>query len=570
MTRRSPADTQPGRRVLIIGLDGGTWSVLDRFMELGRMPRLAELCASGYRSELISTVPPITPVAWTGFATGMNPGKHGVFGFLSPQSDPGSYFPPPVRRESIRAPTLWRRLSDAGLRSIVLSVPLTYPPETIDGFVVGGMFTPESAGDSTHPPSLAGELEALGIMPRFRLSSKLNAGRVRRRPRRRARSGGEPTGDAYVCGDVDENTQDYFAGLDDMTERLRRTALHLSQRPWDLMVAVFMSTDRLQHVMWNEVVGCDPDSPLGRRIGEFYGRVDGAIGDLVNAAGDDAVTMLMSDHGFGPCAGSCSMSRWLVDQGFAFHRPKRFYAAARRAVEAAGMKQAAARLIGRRRGVAKAVRRSFIPLDWSRTRAFFQSGTYGIRVNLKGRESAGIVQPGSEYEELRSELMERVLEMRDPATNARIVTEAWRAEDVYEGDETRWAPDVLMRPNPEFGYHLVPGSPNDPLLVRADPRTRGSHRQEGILVLAGRGVRSGTGASGHAIEDIAPTALTLLGLSVPDSVDGQALTELFTFTPQPHKTRRGGGGPGGDESGGYSEEERAEVMRRLSDLGYVD
>lgn len=547
---------RPGSRVLIIGLDGGMWSVLDRFMELGRMPCLAELCKTGHRSELLSTNPPITPVAWSSFATGMNPGKHGIFGFLSPQSDPKGYFPPPVRRESVCAPSLWRRVSDAGLRTVVLSVPLTYPPEPVNGYVVSGMFTPESAGDSTYPKSLAGELEARGMMPKFRLDFTLRAGKGRRAE--------------LLAKVLDEDAHEYFADLGDMTERLRRAALHLAEEPWDLLVAVFMGTDRLQHVLWDEVMKCDSDSVLGQRIGDFYGHVDDAVADLVAAAGDDSVTMIMSDHGFGPCAGSCSMTSWLIDQGYAFHQPKRLYGVARAALDATGMKGLATRLMSKKRGVAKAMRRSFIPLDWSRTRAFFQSGTYGIRVNLRGRENEGIVEPGEDYESLRSELRERVLGMRDPATGNRVVTEALLAEEVYSGEQAEWAPDIILRPNPEFGYHLVPGDPMDRELVHMDPKTRGSHRPEGVLVVAGRGVRGGIEASRRGIEDIAPTALWLLGQPVPEEMDGAVMSELFVSAPQPGQVP-GGAAPSQEHgTGEYSDEEQAEIVERLRNLGYVD
>lgn len=555
---RRPSEVNgPGSRVLIIGLDGGTWSVLDRFMGLGKMPFLAEFSRRGHRADLLSTDPAITPVAWSSFATGMNPGKHGVFGFLSPQSEPGSYFPPPVRRDGVRAPSLWRRVSEAGLRAVVLSVPLTYPPEAVNGFVVSGMFTPEEAADSTHPRSLASELAAIDAMPKFRLDFSLKAGKGRR--------------EEELARALEADACNYFADLDDMTGRLGKAALHLGRQPWDLMVVVFMGTDRLQHVLWNEVVGCSPDSALGKRICDFYGRVDEAIAELVTAAGDDTVTIVMSDHGFGPCHGSFGMTRWLIDQGYASHRPRRLYGTARAALDATGMKGLAARMMSKRRGVARAVRRSFIPLDWSRTRAFFQSGTYGIRLNVRGRENEGIVAPDREYESLRQELIERVQEIRDPSTGARVIAAARPSEEVYAGPEVRWAPDIILHPDPRLGHHLVPGNPIDTELIRPDPKTRGSHRREGVLAVGGRGVRRDADRRPRSIEDVAPTALWLLGLPVPSDLDGEGLRDLFEGTPRPR------GIPGGatprpraDGAGEYTEEEQAEIVERLRNLGYVD
>jgi len=553
----------PGDRVLIIGLDGGSWSVLDRYIELGHMPRLAELCAHGHRSDLISTNPPITPVAWSSFATGMNPGKHGVFGFLSPQAEPDSYLPPPVRRDSLRAPTLWRLVSDAGLRATVLSVPLTYPPEPVSGHLVSGMFTPDSATDSTYPRSLAGELAAAGMMPQFRLGARLGAA-----------TSEEAAASAEA---MDEQAVAFFDALDDMTERLRRAALRLESEPWDLFVAVFMATDRLQHVLWDEVVGCDPDSPLGRRLGEVYAGVDAAVGDLVDAAGPDAVTIVMSDHGFGRCAGNFSMSRWLVDEGFASYQPRRAYGTARRLAGAAGLRRLARRAMGRS-SLGKTVRRSSLPLKWSETRAYLQPGTYGgVRVNLRGRESEGIVEPGQEYDDLRAELRERLTAIRDPETGGPIVSAVRFAEEVHEGPEVRWAPDVIVEPNPELGYHIAPGDPAKSELVWRDPKTRGGHRPEGIFLLSGRGVVRSDETATARIEDIAPTALWLLGLPVPGDMDGGELAGLFDGAPVVREISRGsdGEGPRADasdngESEEQSEEDREEILSRLKDLGYVD
>src|SRR3990170_1666122 len=76
-----PAFSTPVRRLLIIGLDGATFDVLNPLIAEGRMPRLREAIAAGASGRLRSTVPPITPAAWTTFLTGKNPGSHGVIDF---------------------------------------------------------------------------------------------------------------------------------------------------------------------------------------------------------------------------------------------------------------------------------------------------------------------------------------------------------------------------------------------------------------------------------------------------------------------------------------------------------
>lgn len=546
------------RRVLIIGLDGGTWSVLDRFVDAGAMPRLGSMLRSGHRASLLSTIPPTTPVAWASFSTGMDPGRHGVFGFLAPQRDPGSYSPPPVRRDAVQAPSLWRRLSDAGLSSVVLSVPLTYPPEPLNGAMVTGMFTPTSAPDSTCPAELRAELSSLGIMPKFQLDFA----------RRRASGRGED----HLARALADNAEIYLEDISDLTNRQLTASLHLIRRPWDLFVTVFIATDRLQHVLWDEVEASPGDGLLGRRIADFYSSIDKAIGELVDAAGPEAAVIVMSDHGFGRCAGNYSVGRWLVDEGYARHSPSRAYGALRHALDALGLKRAASRAMGSGR-IEGAVRRSFIPLDWSRTVAYFQPGTYGIRVNLKGREPRGIVAPGDDYDRLRREIRDCALEMTDAATGERVLSAARLREEVYDGPHLGWAPDVLLEPAPGPGYHLVLGDLSSPRRVAASPKTRGSHRREGILLVSGTGVQPGRSSSPAAISDIAPTVLWLLGQRGADEMDGDVLRYCFDrdFEPTgPRATSAGLTSRDIDAPRNTDSTEDDEISDRLRGLGYVD
>ena len=127
-------------RFLVIGIDGGTFDLIRPWAEAGDLPNLARLMAEGVHGPLESTLPPVTAPAWSTFATGKNPGKHGVFDFILPMG--GRY--DLVNATSIHAPTLWQIISEAGLKCGVMNVPVTYPPAPINGFVIGGMLSPVS------------------------------------------------------------------------------------------------------------------------------------------------------------------------------------------------------------------------------------------------------------------------------------------------------------------------------------------------------------------------------------------------------------------------------------------
>ncbi|MBC7224594.1 MAG: alkaline phosphatase family protein, partial [Anaerolineae bacterium] len=161
------ADRSPAPRVLVLGLDGGDWRVLEPLVAQGRMPNLGRLLERGVRGGLASTVPPVTAPAWASFLTGVNPGKHGVFAFqrsLDQDLDRGW-----VNGAAIRAPKLWHYLEGQGVRCAFVNVPMTYPPEPLPGYMVTGMLTPLGAEHFTYPPELSAELRARGYVTDLRI-----------------------------------------------------------------------------------------------------------------------------------------------------------------------------------------------------------------------------------------------------------------------------------------------------------------------------------------------------------------------------------------------------------------
>ncbi|MDP6932744.1 MAG: alkaline phosphatase family protein, partial [Myxococcota bacterium] len=148
-----------GARCLIVGLDGACWSLVDRFMEEGRMPFLSSLLAQGCRGALNSTTPPMTLPSWASILTGCNPGKHGIFDFV--QRIPGTWDLRFVDRRDRRTPGLHRILGDAGGTVACVAMPTTWPPEPLRGLCVAGFDSPVATSiDRTacSPPELYEEL----------------------------------------------------------------------------------------------------------------------------------------------------------------------------------------------------------------------------------------------------------------------------------------------------------------------------------------------------------------------------------------------------------------------------
>jgi predicted AlkP superfamily phosphohydrolase/phosphomutase len=145
-------------KVLIIGLDGITFDLLGPWIEAGELPNLQKLMEQGASGKLRSTLPPISSSSWSSFATGVNPGKHGLVDFVYPGAD--SYKVTMINAASRQTRALWNWLNDAGYKVGLLGIPTTYPPEPVDGFMISGFLSPGPESEWAFPPELKQELLA--------------------------------------------------------------------------------------------------------------------------------------------------------------------------------------------------------------------------------------------------------------------------------------------------------------------------------------------------------------------------------------------------------------------------
>ncbi len=259
-------------RLFLIGLDGGTFRVITPAIQNGKLPSLKQLIETGASGVLTSTIPPATLPAFPTLMTGMNPGKHGIFDFMQPNGVQTKL----VDGTKIRGQTLWRTLSDQGKRCIVINVPLTYPPEEINGIIVSGMMTPDGRS-FTHPANIAKHLEKLtaGYPVRF------DASIAKRDPKQ------------------------FLNNLYKMIRKRRKTIQYfLEQEDWDLFVILFRATDIVQHHSWR-----DQNSVIG-----IYENIDKIIGDLLKQEPKSSF-FIFSDHGFGPLFRSFHVNIYLRSLG---------------------------------------------------------------------------------------------------------------------------------------------------------------------------------------------------------------------------------------------------------------
>jgi len=550
------------RRVLVVGLDGGTFDLIDPWAREGRLPTLARLMDRGVRARLMSTIPPTTPIAWTTFSTGKNPGKHGVLGFTKRSA--GSYEKSVASAADIDGETLWTILSRTGKKVVVLNVPMTYPVSPVNGIMISGFMTPFNA-----PYSYASDVDLTDMLKGYRIYMQKN------------------------LADSDRAIDEWLADLYDVTRRRAKLALHLLKNyDWDFFMVVFSGTDWICHAFWRYMdptcTGYDESKAEthGDVIKEYYSEIDSILEKFLAAIEEDTALMIMSDHGSAPVRKILYLNDWLQRAGFlklkegTLADPRRVDVWLPRLglplekvlsfLASHGTLMKVARSVWRRMGTEITISRR---TDWSKTTAYI-SGE-GIRINLKGREPNGIVEPGEEFEEVIRSLSEKLIDYRDERTGEKLVEKVLRREEVYFGPHAEDAPDLFVRTAysvlPYRGFELRREVIRPAANVLFGPLQYGKHDMEGVFLATGKDIRRGETIAGASLEDLTPTILHSLGLPVPDDMDGKVLpifepdSELAQKTP----SRVPAQAPGERKEMPYSKTEEEDLLRRLKGLGYL-
>jgi predicted AlkP superfamily phosphohydrolase/phosphomutase len=541
----------PTSRVLVVGWDGADWRLLDPLLERGILPNLAALIERGARAGLTSTLPTHSWTAWPSFLTGVEPSGHGVYDILQGRGGTRQY---PVTFRSIGERTFLHDLTEAGVESLVVNVPLTFPPPEIKGRVIAGGVLPKWR-TFTHPAGLADELEASGVPWPINGMSWTT---YRNRPER-------------FLDEVREVT----------TARQRAMEHLLDSTPWRVAVLVYFSTDRVQHCLAKYLSPDHPDyaelsrTRLAERISDLYRMLDEGLGRLLERTGPGDLVLFMSDHGFQPVTRAMHLDRLLAKQGFLRFSASNTVLGPMQW----GPVRAAARkvydLLGLHGRVALPQ-----PVDWSRTSAYtsVRSTGEGISINLAGREPHGVIDP-ADYDAVRDRVAEQVSSFVDPGTGNRPVARVWRREEVFKGRFADEAPDLLLQPAPLFSLSHAKS------VVEDADWLSGEHRLEGVFAAAGPAVDPGAVADRPLqLVDLAPTILAAVGApssvrhsGVPvAAVVGQAAAKAATEAAI-RRVTTSGPSAGGDGSASLAENgrdlddrESDEVEEHLRGLGYLE
>lgn len=554
-------------RVLVLGLDGATWTLLDPLLAQHKLPTLGKLIQNGSRSVLRSCIQPSSEQAWSAFATGKQNGKFGLYGFY--QRAKNSYALEYINASHRRAATLWRILSECNKKCVVVNVPLTFPVEPINGALVSGLMTPGLDSQFTYPHELKNEL--LRVLGEYIIDVDIERGAT----------GGE-------------SLDELAARVKHMSELQTRAFEYLLEKnpDWDFGMLVHRAPDTLCHKFWRYQ---DPTHPLynareaaqwGSVINDCFEYLDTFNARILEKYADESTTVIvLSDHGFGPLTHAVYLNQYFAQCGILSYKPQSGNTFS--SILRAGVKRLNNPIVGAIKSkVFEALPQvksnlhysmAYGNMDWSHTQAYAVGTMGNVYLNVRGREPEGCVEQ-ADYEGVRSQVIASMQALRDPQTHKPIFDFVYRREEIYKGDALDEAPDVIgLIDGP---YHIAAvdwrganGKPSsvvekvgNQLLFVSD--TSGQHRMDGILVANGAGISANASLPvSPNLMDLAPTILQLFGQAIPEDMDGRVVSGLLKsqqtaqFAPATRFENK--------MDGEYSDAEQREIEERLAGLGYL-
>lgn len=507
-------------KAVLIGIDGASPNLLELWINEGKLPHLQKIREKGVWGKLASTIPPFSAPAWTSIVTGCNPGKHGIYGFEST----GTLEPHLINSGYRKVPAIWNYLTDIGLKSIIINVPGTYPPEKINGVMITGLLTPSHDSNFTYPNTIKERLveEDLGKydLEQFWLEDFSRSRMKKNAPEK----------------------------LIDHINRQMESRFHVGLKimenfEWDFSMIVFRGTDTAQHFLFDKkelLLSC-------------YIKVDDLVGKIMDKY-HDITFFIISDHGFEKIEKIFYPDNVLYNEHFLtpikdpynnlISRFNSLFLTKYRVLNWY-LRILPTKIIRESKLIknilfSKASKSKLI--DFSKTKAFSTADGRGIQISRKDKYKDGIVEE-KDYDKLCSEIITTFKKIKDPTDGNQIVEKVYRWNEIY-GNDAVDPPDLvfdLKKGTTASEWIYFPNKINDilqskerkiPYIFNEDPSNRsGDHAPYGVFFAYGKGINSNYRINNITVEDILPTIFTSMDIPLPKGIDGKVHENIFTEKP---------------------------------------
>ncbi|MBI5392778.1 alkaline phosphatase family protein [Candidatus Woesearchaeota archaeon] len=480
-------------RVLIIGLDGSTFDLLMPWIQENKLPTINTLFKKGVWSTMKSTVPPISGPAWVSFASGMNPGKHGIYSFMKDIKNPEAGI---VSSKTVPVKRIWNILDDYGLKSCIINLPVTYPPDKLNGVMISDFLTPLGKQDYTYPKELITDLKSIGydIHDEFK-------DHVHRKKRSKK-----------------EIESVYNKQIEIINNRLQVVKHIMNKEDFDLFFVLFRETDVIQHFFWHDK----------EKLLEYFIRIDEIIKEIyeiyTQKYKNNFAIFIISDHGHGPApTKSFNIKYWMIQNKYislTISKSRLLLLKGIKAVDNIVRKVGIdiTQINPKSKQAYKAIADKAVVSE-----EYFTITPLGIYIAESLRKDY------NEYEKVREKLIAELQNVTDDAKACKVLSFIEKRENVYSGNYVKNAPDIVYLPHE--GYTINLDLFKTTLFSSYDAYLTGYHGHtesiNSIFIASGKNIKA-TGeeiASNKLVKknleiiDIAPTVLHLLGIDANETTD---------------------------------------------------
>jgi predicted AlkP superfamily phosphohydrolase/phosphomutase len=238
---------------------------------------------------------------------------------------------------------------------------------------------------------------------------------------------------------------------------------------------------------------------------DYFREIDRFLAEIMALAGQNVPIVIASDHGFGPTVEVFHLNAWLHQHGYLSW------------ANAANVEQKHSETLGM-----GTMARRFYEIDWDRTTAYCPTpSSNGIYITPPAAGGQGV--PAAQYESFRRELIEKLLQFKDPENGQPVITRIWTREEAFSGERMSSAPDLTLSLRDGGLVSILPSD----VILKPRKETSGAHRPNGVFVAAGKGIRRGISIPALSILDVAPVLLYSLGLPIPRDYEGRVPQALF-------------------------------------------